>query len=167
MKLLLPFLFFWAIAAPAQIKVELTAKGIIPNVISGKLAPMTDEAFIDTSQAWAQEFSKGEADALDITQNSLAIEAFRDNAFYYTNRGETFYHRIKYRMEIAKSGGTYTCSFKILEIYTKRTLLKSAVADYFLPDGKVKEDFEEVKPSLERSIGIILNSYDRYMKLPR
>lgn len=165
MKLLLQFfLIFFSISNYAQIKVEVTQNGIEPNSFTEKIPPMTDERFIELSQIWAPEFSRGNSNITEVTANSLTIDAFRDNAFLYRNKGETFLHNIKYQLKVTKNGNSYTASFKILEIYARKVLLKSTITDYFLPNGNLKEGFEEVKPSLERSLNIILNSYDRYLK---
>lgn len=157
-------LIFSAFSTYAQIKVEVTPNGINPNQIQETIPPMTDERFIELSQMWIAEFSRGESNITEITANSLTIDAMRDNAFLYRNKGETFLHNIKYQLKISKNGDTYTSSIKILEIYARKVLLESTIADYFLPNGNLKEGFEEVKPSLERSLNIILNSYDRYLK---
>lgn len=165
MKLLLQlFLIFFTISNYAQIKVQVTQNGIEPNSFTEKIPPMTDERFIELSQIWASEFSGGNANNTEVTTNSLTIDAMRDNAFLYRNKGETFLHNIKYQLKVTKNGDSYTTSFKILEIYARKVLLKSTITDYFLPNGNLKEGFEEVKPSLERSVNIILNSYDRYLK---
>ena len=144
--------------------VEVTPNGINPNQIQETIPPMTDERFMELSQMWIAEFSRGESNITEVTSNSLTIDAMRDNAFLYRNKGETFLHNIKYQLKISKNGDTYTSSIKILEIYARKVLLESTIADYFLPKGNLKEGFEEVKPSLERSLNIILNSYDRYLK---
>jgi hypothetical protein len=165
MKRILQFLLiFSAFANYAQIKVEVTPNGINPNPVQETLPDMSDERFIELSQIWASEFSRGEYDITEVTANSLTIDAFRDNAFLYRNKGETFLHNVKYQLKIEKTRSGYTSSFKILEIHAKKVILQSTIADYFLPNGNLKEGFEEVKPSLERSINIILNSYDRYLK---
>lgn len=165
MKLLLQlFLIFFTISNYAQIKVQVTQNGIEPNSFTEKIPPMTDERFIELSQIWASEFSGGNANNTEVTTNSLTIDAMRDNAFLYRNKGETFLHNIKYQLKVTKNGDSYTTSFKILEIYARKVLLKSTITDYFLPNGNLKEGFEQVKPSLERSVNIILNSYDRYLK---
>ena len=163
-RILQLLLIFSAFSTYAQIKVEVTQNGINPNQIQETIPPMTDERFIELSQMWIAEFSSGESNITEVTTNSLTIDAMRDNAFLYRNKGETFLHNIKYQLKISKNGDTYTSSIKILEIYARKVLLESTIADYFLPNGNLKEGFEEVKPSLERSLNIILNSYDRYLK---
>lgn len=164
MKPILYFLLiFSSLSTYAQISVEVTANGINPSPIQGTLPDMTDERFIELTQLWAPQFSRGEFDISEITSNSLTIDAFRDNAFLYRNKGETFYQKIKYQMKVSKKGNTYQVTFKILEIYANRVLIQSTIADYFLPNGNLKEGFDDVKPSLEKSINIILNSYDRFL----
>jgi len=163
-RILQLFLIFHAFAGFGQIKVEVTSNGINPNSITEKLPAMTDERFIELTQMWAPEFSSGEFDITEVTENSITIDAFRDNAFLYRNKGETFFHKIKYQLNVSKNGNAYTSSFKILEIYANKVLLKSTISDYFLSNGNLKEGFEEVKPTLERSVNIILNSFDSYLK---
>ena len=168
MKLILQLLLlFSAFANYAQINVRVTQNGVDPNPTQGKIPAMTDERFIELTQNWIQEFSRGEFEITELTPNSMTIDAFRDNAFIYRNKGETFHHKIKYRMKVQKTGNTYTAGFQIAEIYANKVLLKSLISDYFLSNGNPKEGFEEVKPSLENSINIILNSYDRYLNITK
>lgn len=164
MKICLSILLvFTVFIAKAQLKVELTPKGFEPNPTVGNLPQITNERFIEATQLWAQDFSRGEADISQVTENSLTIDAFRDNAFFYRNVGDTYYQKVKYQIELSKERNTYSLSFQITEIYTNKTLLKSAITDYFTPDGKMKDGFEEVKPSIEKTVSIILDSYNRYI----
>ena len=163
-RILQLLLIFSAFSGFAQIQVEVTPSGITPNPITGTLPAMTDERFIELSQNWISEFSRGEASITEVTANSMTIDAFRDNAFLYRNKGETFIHKIKYQLKVSKERNSYTSSIKVTEIYANKVLLKSTITDYFLPNGNPKEGFEEVKPTLEKSLNIILNSYDRYLK---
>lgn len=164
MKICLSLLFvFTVLISKAQVKVELTPRGFEPNPIVGSLPSMTDEKFIEGTQMWAQEFSQGEADISEVTANSLTIDAFRDNAFFYRNLGDTFYHKVKYRIKIFKEGNRYSLSFQVTEIYAMKTLLKSSITDYLKADGNPKDGFQDVKPSIEKTVGIILDSYSRYI----
>jgi len=151
-------LFFTAFLSFGQSKSELLPNGTFPPV-EETIKTMTDEKFIDGTRLWIAEFSRGEYDITELTQNSLTIDAFRDNAFVYTNRGESFPHKIKYQLKIQKNGNKYTANFRITEIHTKKTILESTMANYFTSDGKLKEGFEEVKPSMDRTVNIILGTY--------
>ena len=142
---------------------ELTPKGFDPNPIRVSIPFMTNEKFIDGTRLWIQEFSRGEADISEVTENSLTIDAFRDNAFFYRSLGDTFYQKVKYHIKLSKEGNEYVLSFQITEIYAKKTLLKSGITDYFTPDGKMKDGFQDVKSSIEKTVGIILDSYNRYI----
>jgi len=153
-------LFFTTILSFAQSKSELLPNGTFPPV-EENIKPMTNEKFVDGARLWIGEFSRGEYDITEVTENSLTIDAFRDNAFLYTNRGESFPHKVKYQLKITKNGNKYSANFKVTEIYTKKTILESTLADYFTSDGKLKEGFEEVKPSMDRTVNIILGSFYR------
>jgi len=163
-RILQLLLIFSTFTGFAQIQVEVKPNGISPNPITRTIPAMTDERFIELSQNWASEFSRGEAIITEVTPNSMTIDAFRDNAFLYRNKGETFLHKIKYQLKVSKQRNSYTASLSVTEIYANKVLLKSTIADYFLPNGNQKEGFEEVKPTLEKSLNIILNSYDKYLK---
>jgi len=161
MKNFYPFiLFFTTILSFGQSKSELLPNGTFPPV-EENIKPMTNEKFVDGARLWIGEFSRGEYDITEVTENSLTIDAFRDNAFLYTNRGESFPHKVKYQLKITKNGNKYSANFKVTEIYTKKTILESTLADYFTSDGKLKEGFEEVKPSMDRTVNIILGSFYR------
>lgn len=155
-------LLFTTILSFGQSKSELLPNGTFPPV-EENIKSMTNEKFIDGTNLWIAEFSRGEYDITEVTQNSLTIDAFRDNAFIYTNRGETFPHKVKYQLKIAKNGNKYSANFKITEIHTKKTILESTMADYFTSEGKLKEGFEDVKPSMDRTVNIILGSFYRYI----
>jgi len=157
------FIFlFITIVSFAQSKSELLPNGSFPPV-QENIKSMTNEKFLDGTRLWIGEFSRGEYDITEITESSLTIDAFRDNAFIYTNRGESFPHKIKYQLKISKNGNSYSVNFRITEIHTKKTILESTMADYFTSEGKLKEGFEEVKPTMDRTVNIILGSFYRYI----
>ena len=163
MKNLYLFIFlFTAILSQAQSKSELLPNGTFPPV-QENIKPMTSEKFIDGTNLWIGEFARGEYDITEVTENSLTIDAFRDNAFIYTNRGESFPHKVKYQLKISKNGNTYSANFRVTEIHTKKVILESSMADYFTSEGKLKEGFEEVKPTMDRTVNIILGSFYRYI----
>lgn len=157
-------LIFTAILSFGQSKSELLSNGTFPPV-EETIKPMTDEKFLDATKIWIAEFSRNEYDITELTANSLTIDAFRDNAFVYSNRGEKFTHKIKYQLKIAKTGNKYSASFKVTEIHTKKTMLEYNMANYFTSEGKLKEGFEDVKPTMDRTVNIILRSFYRYFSL--
>lgn len=145
-----------------QSKSELLPNGTFPSV-EETIKPMTNEKFLDGTRLWIGEFSRGEYDITEVTENSLTIDAFRDNAFLYTNHGESFLYKIKYQLKIAKKGNKYSADFKVTEIHTKKTILESTMSQYFTSEGKLKEGFEKVKPSMDRTVNIILGSFYKYI----
>lgn len=154
--------FFTSILSFGQSKTELLPNGTFPPV-EETISPMTNEKFLDATKIWIAEFSRNEFDITEVTENSLTIDAFRDNAFVYSNRGETFTHKIKYQLKIAKTGNRYSATFKVTEIHTKKTMLTYNMANYFTSEGKLKEGFDDVKPSMDRTANIILSSYYKYI----
>lgn len=155
-------LLFTSILSFGQSQSELLPNGTFPPV-EENIKPMTNEKFLDGTRFWIGEFSRGEYDITEVTENSLTIDAFRDNAFLYTNRGESFLYKVKYQLKIAKNGNKYTANFKVTEIHTRKSVLESTMSQYFTSEGKLKEGFEEVKPSMDRTVNIILGSFYKYI----
>lgn len=163
MRAFLPFFLLFFSTVFAQTQVELTPSGFSPNPVSEKIPAMTNERFMDLTRLWIEEFTRGTGTVSELTANSLTLDAYRDNAFYFTNLGETYYFKVRYQMKIAKNGNTYTASLQVTQIQNTRSVLESTLADYFLPDGTLKEGFEQVKPSMEKTANIILGSFYRYI----
>ena len=146
----------------SQPKLEMTPTGFAP--IELQTPNLTTEKLIEKSRAWAAYYNKNGFDVFNVTENSLAISALNENAYFYRNIGVPYYYNIRYNMTIVfKDNNTYTLSFEVKEIYAKEVLVKTTIADFFTPDGKLKEDFKEVKPSLEKTVNRIVKSYTRYL----
>lgn len=119
----------------------------------------TNEKLLELSKAWAADYNKDGFDVYDVTENSVSIDGFRKNAFFYRNVGESFYHNITYSINVTFQDKVCTILFSVKDIYAKKTLLTTTVAEYFTTDGKLKEDMDDVKPSLESTANKILKSY--------
>jgi hypothetical protein len=152
-------MLFYGNIAFSQDVLVLTPSGFDPVEI--QRPAKTNEKLIEASKAWAPNYNKQQFDLYNITENSLDIDAVKDNAFYYRNLGEVYNYGIKYSVQVNFGNNTYTVKFVVKEIYAKRTQMQTTIADFFMPDGSLKEDFEEVKPSLERTANNILKSYIR------
>lgn len=124
------------------------------------------EKLLEKSRSWAVFYNRNNDygfDVYDVSENALSIDGTKENAFYYRNRGEAYQHRIRYKLRIEFDAEFYTLTFSVKEIYFGNTLTKLTVADFFAPDGRLKEDYEEVKPSLEHTAKQLLNSYAEYI----
>lgn len=155
------FFLFLAASAIAQPKLELTPQGFLPIEITRP--NKTNEKLVELSQSWAAQYNKEGYDVYDATENSLSIDGVRENAFFYRNVGEAFYHKITYTLKITFGEKTCTMAFSVKEIYARKILLETTIADYFTPDGKLKEDMDEVKPSLESTANKIIKSYVNFI----
>lgn len=155
------FLFLVAIAVSAQ-QAELTPSGFEPIEIPRP--HKTNEKLIEAARDWSAVYNKQGHDEYNVTSNSLDIDATKDNAFFYRNVGETFTQRIKYTLHVDFTDESVRLQFSVKEIYSKKTLLKMTTADFFLPDGRTKEDMEEAKLSLEKTANNILLSFARFIQ---
>ncbi len=163
MKNLLTIAFFtWITICSAQTKLEMTPKGFepltmeMPNILMTKL--------IDQSKAWAPYYNKNGVDVFDVTENSLSIEALIENAYYNYNLGVKYNYDIKYILKIVFGDNQkYTITFIVKDIYIDSVPLKSALADFFTPEGKLKSDYKDVKPSLENTVNNLIKSYTSFI----
>lgn len=163
MKKLLPIFFlFFSWICFSQEPVELTPNGFPSVTFTKPNIPL--ENLIEASRSWALSHNKNGADVYDVTSNSLKIDALRKNAFYYYNLGERYTFDIKYTLAVEFEDTNYTLKFIVKEIYTDNKLIKSTLADYFTPDGKLKEGFEEIKPSLDITVNKLLNSFASFLQ---
>jgi hypothetical protein len=152
----------FSVLAAAQPKFEMSPRGFAPIELQNPNRPNTE--LVQMVKAWATAYNEKGADVYDITENSLTIEALNHNAFYYLNRGETYKFDIKYVLKVVfKPGNKYTLAFSVKEIYDNQILLKTNIAGFYAPDGRLKEDYEEVKPSLEFTANEIARSFSSYL----
>lgn len=163
-RLTLLLLLLLVTAMYAQPRLELTPSGFPP--VSFTIPPGNDEDRIETVAAWAAGYNKKGYDISAGSNSSVVVEARRDNAFFYRDRGEEYAFRIRYALSVRFEGTTCHVDFAIREIYGKDKLLESTLADYFLSDGRLKEDFREVKPSIERTANDILGSLYKRLQQP-
>lgn len=151
-------LLFWIVASSAQVKLEMTPKGFLPLEMDMPNQPI--HQLIEQSKEWARYYNQKGADVFDVTENSLTIEARYENAYYYWNLAVKYNFDIKYSLKIVfGENQKYTLTLIVKEIYTDKVLLKTTVADFFTSEGKLKEDFKDVKTSLEKTANRIVNSY--------
>ncbi|MDR6846530.1 hypothetical protein [Flavobacterium granuli] len=151
-------LFFWIIVSSAQPKLEMTPKGFLPLEVEMPNQPVNK--LIEQSKSWAPYYNEKGFDVFDVTENSLTIEAPYENGYYYYNLGVKYNFDIQYSLKIVfGENQKYTLTFIVKEIYIDRVPLKTTVADFFTSEGKLKEDFKDVKPSLEKTANRIVNSY--------
>lgn len=155
-------LFFWIIVSSAQTKLEMTPKGFLPLEMDMPNQPI--HQLIEQSKEWARYYNEKGSDVFDVTESSLTIEARYENAYYYWNLAVKYNFDIKYSLKVVfGENQKYTLTFTVKEIYTDRVLMKTMVADFFTSEGKLKEDFKDVKPSLEGTANRIIKSYINFI----
>ncbi|SCY66040.1 hypothetical protein [Flavobacterium caeni] len=158
MKLLCALFFVFSVAMVAQPSVEMTPRGFAPITIPSPAKPL--EKLMEAATAWAPFYNKNGHDVYDVGNNALTVDALRENAYFYRNLGERFDYNIVYTLKIVfNDNRTCTLSFSVKEIYAKEAPVKTTVADFFTPEGKLKEDYLEVKPSLELTANKIVKSF--------
>ena len=162
MKKIFLLLFLLAGAfAWSQAKVELTPAGFAAVEIPRPGKPMED--LMALADDWGYFYNKKGHDTYDVTANSLTIDAMRKNAFYFMNVGQQIVFKIKYSLKVEFLDNKCVLKFTVKEIYNNDKLIQSTIADYFTSDGKLKDDYEEVKPSLEKTANDILQSFTDYI----
>ena len=159
---LITVLFFATIFASAQ-RPELAPQGFAPVEFAAPDKPF--EKIVELSKSWAASYDKKRrADVFDVTANSLSIQGWNEYAFFYRNIGVRYDCNITYTMKVTfLEDKKYTITFAVKEIYAEDVLTKMTIASFFTPDGKLKDDYTEVKPSLESRVETILKSYSNFI----
>src|SRR5690606_24140281 len=115
-KLLLLLLLCLVVDGFAQDAVELTPGGFETVIFEKPDRPI--DKLMERAKGWAPYYNRNtdySFDVYDVTENSLSIDAYKPNAFFYRNRGEIYYHRIRYTMKIEFDADIYKVSFFIKE----------------------------------------------------
>ncbi|MFL9843684.1 hypothetical protein [Flavobacterium rhizosphaerae] len=145
-------------------RVELAPTGFAPIKVS---IPATDtKKLVDLSAEWAKAYNKNVrgADVTDVTENSMKISAYKSNGFFYRERGETFYHKIRYTVELHFYSDHYGLQFTVNDIYADDdVLLDYNLHNYFTSDGKMKEGYTGLKSSIEDTVNDIIQSHYKFI----
>ncbi|MEE1899730.1 hypothetical protein V1389_15390 [Flavobacterium rakeshii] len=165
-KITLLLLFICTTAGAQPPVMEVHANGFDPIEVSTPSIPI--ELFMKATDTWAYEYNrlKSPVDVTNTSANSITIRAYKKNAFFYRNRGEAFYYKIRYTMTITFHDNGYTIDFKVGDIYTDGdVLVKYKLPDYFTSSGKLKDGYEMLDKSLQKTVNDIVNShYDFIIK---
>ncbi len=163
MKYFLPImLFFCSAVGSAQPKLELTPQGFQSQEM--QTPDRTLDQLLELSKAWASYYNKKGYDVFNITENSITIEARNINAFYSFNIGVKYNYDIVYTLKIVfEPNRKYTLNLAVKEIYAENVLMKTTLADFFTPDGKLKDDYRDAKPSLENTANNIVKSFANFI----
>lgn len=151
----------YSLAQPPEMK--LTAGGFPPVSVTIPSTPV--EKLLSLSEDWAQEYNRRQkgADISNVTANSMTITAFKPNAFNYGNKGEAFYHTIKYDMVLEFTQTAYTVKFNVTEIYHDDVLLEYKLPDYYTSEGKLKEGYNTLDDTLEDTVNDIIISHYNFL----
>lgn len=162
MKLLSILFVLFSLPVLAQPELEMTPRGFAPITLPAPDKPL--EKLIEAATAWAPFYNKKGHDVYDVTANSITIDARKENAYFYRNLGERYDYHIVYSLKVVfNTNRTYTLTFAVKEIYAKEVPVQTTVADFFTPEGKLKEDYLEVKPSLELTANKIVKSFASFI----
>jgi len=163
-RLLILLFCFIAIVAKGQPQLELNAGRFEPVEVSIPSTP--NEKLIETSKSWANQFNRTQkgADISDVTANSMTISAYKRNAFFIRNNGDTFQYAIRYTMKLKFSGSSYTLQFIVNDIFTDQDILvEYKLPNYYNSDGELKDGYSTIKPSLERTVNDIVGSHYNFL----
>lgn len=157
------FLFFCTALAFAQSGFEMTSRGFAPIVLTKPNKP--NENLIEASKSWAAFYNKQGYDVYDVTESALKIDGLKKNAYLFRNLGETFSYDITYTLSVVfNADKTYKLQFSVKQIYLKGTPVKTTIPDFFTSDGNLKEDFSDVKPTLEDTANKIAISFSNFIQ---
>lgn len=164
MKKLLLLLALIPMMISAQNKMELTPQGFQSFDIPRPDVPL--DKLENRIRAWVMAYNEKNEfgyDIYEVSEAGLKIDAYKMNAFYYRNRGETFQHRIKYSLKIDYLDRNLRVKFSVLEVYMGKNRVDLDPLKFFDTDGKLKSDYLDAKPSLEKTAQKITDSFSAYM----
>jgi len=129
-----------------------------------------NDKLIELTKSWALERERRDpdrgkrSDITEVTDNSITVSGYRRNAFFYRNLGETFEHRIDYSIKLIFKENSYTLAFTVTQIYTDSDVaVKSGLADYFTPDGTLKEGYTALDTSLNKTVNEMVQSHYNFI----
>ncbi|KGO79070.1 hypothetical protein Q763_15290 [Flavobacterium beibuense F44-8] len=163
-KITLLILFICTTAGAQPPVMEVHANGFDPVEVSIPSIPV--DLFIKATDTWAYEYNrlKSPVDVTAVTANTITISAYKKNAFYYRNRGEAFFYKIRYTMTITFHVNSYTLDFKVGDIYTDGdVLVEYKLPDYFTSSGKLKDGYNMLDESLQKTVNDIVNSHYNFI----
>jgi hypothetical protein len=136
---------------------EMTPNGFTPMTFP--TPAKTNEKLIEASKVWAGEYNKDGYDVTEVTENSLTVSALKKYACYYWNLGVRYDYNIRYTLKVTFEKDTYKVVFNTKEFYANSVLTKTTIPDFFQPNGQIKDDFKDVKPTLEATVDRMVKSY--------
>ena len=152
------------IASAQPPKIELSEGGFEP--IDVTIPASKPEKLVSITKTWALERERRRIDQdkgydfTNVTDNTITVTGFKKNAFYYTNLGVQYEHRIQYSMKFTFYENRYTLLFTVNQIYTDNdTPVQSSLSDYFKSDGTRKEGYTNLNISLESTVNAIVKSH--------
>lgn len=166
MKLFSFILFFTAsfVAYAQTPKLVLQPGGF--DAVSVTIPSTANEKLIELSKNWATQYKRRKQgiDVSNVSANSMLITGFKKNAFFYSNKGETFYHKIKYDMHLTFNNNSYTVQFNVSDIYIDDdVLLEYKLPDYFTSEGNLKDGYNTLKTSLEDTVNDMITSHYNFI----
>jgi hypothetical protein len=161
-SLLLVLTFSIANAQPPKMK--LGPGGF--EAITVTIPATIPEKLVSVTKTWATERERRSMDQdkgydfTNVSDNTITVSGFKKNAFYYSDRGEQFEHRIRYTMEFVFYDNRYTLKFNVVEIYTDNDVpVQSTLSDYFTGDGTLKEGYRDLNTTLETTVNNMVQSH--------
>ncbi|RYF97109.1 MAG: hypothetical protein EOO00_01015 [Chitinophagaceae bacterium] len=153
--------FFAGLQLHAQAPSPKLQQGIFEPV-TATIPAMDSGRFIDITKAWANSFTRREEgyDASNVTTGSINISATKRNAFRYQNTGEPVDNKIRYTLQITFTQTSYTLKFVVNDIYGDgNNLLDYKLPDYYNSNGTLKDGYQGLEQSLQRTVNDIVASY--------
>jgi hypothetical protein len=145
----------------AQAPVVTLQNGVF-DAVTVSIPTMKPEKFVDITKAWAQSFTRNEGgyDASNITANTITVSALKRNAFRYQNVGEVVENKIRYSLEISFTATGYTVKFVVNDIYGDNdNLLDYKLPDYYTSGGSLKEGYDGIEQTIQKTATDIIQSH--------
>jgi hypothetical protein len=145
-------------------KFELTKDGVIPIVIN--LDSISANTIYTKSKKWILESYKNPKEVLkaDIENESLRINGFKSNAWFYKSLGAKQEYDMEYSFQIEIKESKIRLTFTPGQFWADNQKVLYNYTTFFKGTGEVKGAYKDAKPSLEVTMNDLANSLVEYIK---
>lgn len=114
---------------------------------------------------WVQTTYKNPENVLKakIENESIRVNGFSSNAWFYKNMGMKMYYDMNYTIEVSFKDGRYKLDFTVGEFYESGKVVMHRPKHFFKKDGSVSKMYSDAVPSIEKTMNDLSMSFYNYV----
>jgi hypothetical protein len=145
-------------------KFELTKDGVQPIIVS--IDSFNAQTIYKKTINWVKENYKNPKEVLkaDIENESVRIDGFKKNAWFYKSLGMKQEYDMEYSFSIDIKDNKIRLTFTIGQFWGDNKKTAYDYTTFFKKDGELRGAYKDAKPSLEESMNELVSSLYNYIK---